>query len=200
VLGSAPRAPPVRTTQVIAARPLLDKAELGRVSTIAAPAAHAERAAPGQHSHPQPSMPPHEGRTEWIQRDLPIRECTVGCSARACFPVADGARSEERQCRAAARRKEEKEDSALPNGWPLSCGRHGAYHGRPTPGNPDQHRGSVALTCSAVSFSGVVGLHAPRATRSQHPGDRSQAAGGQGRTRAGPDDGRPSNAGCSMRP
>ena len=43
------------------------------------------------------------------------------------------------------------------NVWPLSCGRHGAYHGRPTPRNPDHHRGSIALTCSAVSFSGLLG-------------------------------------------
>jgi hypothetical protein len=42
------------------------------------------------------------------------------------------------------------------NGWPLSCGRHEAYHGRPTSGNPGQHRGSITLSCSAVSFSGVL--------------------------------------------
>ena len=44
-----------------------------------------------------------------------------------------------------------------PNGWPLSCGRHEAYHGRPTPGNPDHHPRSVAPTRSAVSFSGLLG-------------------------------------------
>jgi hypothetical protein len=40
-----------------------------------------------------------------------------------------------------------------PNGWPPSCGRHGAYHGRPTPGNLDQHRGSVAPSGSAAGSS-----------------------------------------------
>ena len=44
-----------------------------------------------------------------------------------------------------------------PNVWPLSCGRHEAYHGRPTPGNLDRHRGSVAPPLSAVSFSGLLG-------------------------------------------
>ena len=44
-----------------------------------------------------------------------------------------------------------------PNVRPLSCGRHGAYHGRPTPGNPDLHPSSVAPTRSAVSFSGLLG-------------------------------------------
>ena len=46
---------------------------------------------------------------------------------------------------------------AQPNVWPLSCGRHEAYHGRPTPGNPGRLRGSIALSCSAVSFSGLLG-------------------------------------------
>ena len=44
-----------------------------------------------------------------------------------------------------------------PNGWPLSCGRHQAYHGRPTPGTPDLDPRSVAPTRSAVSFSGLLG-------------------------------------------
>jgi hypothetical protein len=30
-----------------------------------------------------------------------------------------------------------------PEGWPPSRGRHGAYHGRPTPGTPDQHCGTA---------------------------------------------------------
>ena len=51
----------------------------------------------------------------------------------------------------------ETEVAKSSNGWPLSCGRHQAYHGRPTPGNPDRHRVSITLTVSAVSFSGLLG-------------------------------------------
>jgi hypothetical protein len=44
----------------------------------------------------------------------------------------------------------------LPNGWLPSYGPHGAYNGRTAPGNPDHHRGLVAPTRSAFSFSGEL--------------------------------------------
>ena len=46
---------------------------------------------------------------------------------------------------------------SLPNGWPLSCGRHGAYHGRPAPGNPDQHPRSVAPALFGRQLQRLVG-------------------------------------------
>ena len=75
----------------------------------------------------------------------------------------------------------------LPNGWPLSCGRHEAYHGRPTPGNPDRHRGSVALTRSAVSFSGLLGRSLPSCARPEP----NQGWTDEGRDEVGGEEDRP---------
>ena len=43
------------------------------------------------------------------------------------------------------------------NGWPPGGGQREAYHGRPTLGKPERHRGSLGQACSAVSFNGSLG-------------------------------------------